>query len=415
MKRIGIFGGTFSPPHNGHIAAALAFARTLALDEVLLMPTFVPPHKQKSDTVDASVRLHLLQLACNAVAPSPLSPCDFEIKKGDVSYTYETLEAFSAPDRELYFLCGTDMFLTLPIWREAARIFSLATIVCMRRECDPALSILLSSAEKDYKKRFGARVCFLDEPPVQISSSQIRELIATDDPSARDYLAPAVYAYSKANGMYRQRDMLTAFVKDHIDGYRWRHTCSVAEECERLAYLFGLSFADRARLHKAAMLHDVTKQLTTEEQVALLKRYGEEATPEELASPKTLHARTGALLVRHTCPVTIDDGICRAIAVHTIGDTQMSLFDWLLYLADYIEPLRTFPDCVKLRELFYGGIQAGRDKYRVLYEVLLLSFDMTIDALRAEGAPIHPTTLAVQAALRASSEDLLCARPSDCF
>lgn len=415
MKRIGIFGGTFSPPHNGHIAAALAFARTLALDEVLLMPTFVPPHKQKSGTVDASVRLHLLTLACQAVAPSPLTPCDFEIKKGDVSYTYETLEAFSAPDHALYFLCGTDMFLTLPVWREAARIFSLATIVCMRREADPALSILLTNAEKDYKERFGARVCFLDEPPVQISSSQIRELIATDDPAARGYLAPAVYDYIKAHEMYLERDPLIAFVKNHIDGYRYKHTCSVAEECERLAYLFGLSFADRGRLHKAAMLHDVTKQLTTEEQVALLRRYGEDATPEELASPKTLHARTGALLVQNTRPTLADEGICHAIAVHTTGDTQMTLFDWLLYLADYIEPLRTFPDCVKLRELFYGGIRDGRDKYRVLYEVLLASFEMTIDALRAEGAPIHPNTLAVQAALRASSEDLLCARPSDCF
>lgn len=365
--------------------------------------------------MDASVRLTLLKLACEAVAPSPLTVSDFEIKKGDVSYTFETLRAFAAPDRQLYFLCGTDMFLTLPIWREAATIFATATIACMRRERDPALSVLLVQAKERYEKEYGASIVFLDEPPIPISSSEIRELLATEDPAARDYLAPAVYDYIKSHGLYTERDPLTAFVKKHIDGYRWRHTCSVAEECARLAHIFGLSFADRTRLTRAAMLHDVTKQLSTEEQVALLQQYGEEPTPHELASPKTLHARTAALLLRHTCPDWADNGICRAIAVHTTGDTQMTLFDWLLYLADYIEPLRTFPDCVKLRELFYGGIRDGRDKYRVLYEVLLLSFEMTIGALEAEGAPIHPTTLAVLSKLRASSEDFLCARPSDCL
>lgn len=413
MKKLGIFGGTFSPPHIGHISAALHFARTLALDEVLLMPTFVPPHKQKRGTADANVRLTLLSLACEAVAPSPLKVSDFEIQKGDVSYTFETLQAFVSPDQKLYFLCGTDMFLTLPIWREAATIFASATIVCMRREHDPALSILLSQAKARYEAEFGATIVFLDEPPIDISSSEIRELIATNDPTAKKYLAPAVYDYIKAHDLYNQRDPLTVFVKAHIDGYRYAHTCSVAAECDRLAFLFGLSFSDRARLSRAAMLHDVTKQLSTAEQVALLQRYGEEATADELASPKTLHARTAALLVRHACPELVDDGICHAIAVHTTGDTNMSLFDWLLYLADYIEPLRTFPDCVKLREVFYGGIRDGRDPYHVLYETLLRSFEMTINLLKAEGAPIHPMTLAVLTSLRASSEEFLCARQSD--
>lgn len=413
MEKLGIFGGTFSPPHNGHMAAARAFLSALSLDRVLFMPTFVPPHKTTADAVPAATRLALLRLACAEDPRFVVS--DFEINKGDISYTYQTLEAFTAPERELYFLCGTDMFLSLPIWKEASRIFALATIVCMRREDDEELARQIADARMLYEKEYRAKIVLLDAPHIEISSSKIRELLAAGDVHAADFLPPAVLQEIQALGLYTKPRVIDTFVRAQLDGYRLAHTYAVKEECARLANLFSLSFRDRARLETAALLHDVTKGYTTEEHVALLATYGETPTTAELAAPKTLHARTAALLVANRLKNHTDAGICHAIAVHTTGGTDMSLFDWLLYLADYIEPTRTFTDCVTLRRFFYDGMHSGEDRIQHLYKTILYSFELTLAGLAAEGATAHPTTAAVYERLRAHPEEFLCAcAPSDC-
>jgi nicotinate-nucleotide adenylyltransferase len=137
-SKIGIFGGTFSPPHFGHIYAAEVFLKEANLDKLLIMPTFIPPHKQLQDD-HPLLRMEMVQLAfqdCFEYGKRLLVD-PYEISRQQKSYTYQTLIHFADPTKELYFLCGTDMFLTLPHWRRPDIICDLAVITLMRREENP--------------------------------------------------------------------------------------------------------------------------------------------------------------------------------------------------------------------------------------------------------------------------------------
>lgn len=135
MTRTGIFGGTFSPPHRGHIRAAAAFVSEMKLDRLLVIPACIPPHKSIDDP-GPDLRLEMTRAAFsdNAGFSIPVKVSDYEIRKSGVSYTVDTLEHFSDPDTELFLLCGGDMFESLESWREPERIFSLASVVGIMRE-----------------------------------------------------------------------------------------------------------------------------------------------------------------------------------------------------------------------------------------------------------------------------------------
>ena len=123
--RIGIYGGSFSPPHNGHIEAVKSFRKSIMLDQVLVIPTYIAPHKQKTGTLSCEHRLEMTRLAFQNLNFVTVS--DYEISQQNVSYTANTLTHF-APQGELFFLCGSDMFLTLDSWYRPDVIFKHATI-----------------------------------------------------------------------------------------------------------------------------------------------------------------------------------------------------------------------------------------------------------------------------------------------
>ena len=131
MKKIGIYGGSFSPPHHGHLSAAKQFIEELSLDELLIMPSHISPHKVTDPTLTSRHRYEMAKIAFKDLPRVTVS--DYEIQKGDVSYTASTLSHF-AKEGELYFLCGTDMFLTLSRWYRPDIIFKNATIVLASRE-----------------------------------------------------------------------------------------------------------------------------------------------------------------------------------------------------------------------------------------------------------------------------------------
>ena len=200
MERIGIYGGTFSPPHNGHIHAARAFLREMALDKLLIVPTFIPPHKARTETTDASDRLNMCALAFSFSENIEIS--DLEIKRQGTSYTSDTLRALSAEERQLFFLCGTDMLLTLDRWHEPDVIFRLADIVCVARENDAIVRRSLEEKAALYRQKYTARVHLLTLPALELSSSEIRAAIADGKPW--ESLLPASVAdYIKEKGLYR--------------------------------------------------------------------------------------------------------------------------------------------------------------------------------------------------------------------
>ena len=182
-------------------------------------------------------------------------------------------------------------------------------------------------------------------------------------------------------------------VSGEMGEYRLRHTLSVEEEAVAMAKLYLPQNIPEIRA--AALLHDITKECSFEEQLALCKRYGLTVSEEELASPKILHAKTAAAVIPDRYPAFAREDILDAIAKHTTGAAEMSIFAKILYLADYTEKTRAFPDCIKLRKYFWGVPLADMTKAERLVHLdktLLMSFEMTIADLAREGCTTATAT-----------------------
>lgn len=196
-RRIGIFGGTFNPPHIGHVRAAKSFVEKMALDELIIMPAFIPPHKEYDDSVTCESRLEMCRIAFKDVPKSTVS--DLEISRGGKSYTYITLQELSEQDAELYFLCGTDMLLTMDSWKNPDVIFSLANICYIRRESDGEVSSLIEQKSKEYLDKYGAGVIPIDSEAIEISSTEIR----SDILNASKYISDDIMKYILKEGLYQ--------------------------------------------------------------------------------------------------------------------------------------------------------------------------------------------------------------------
>ncbi len=199
--RLGIFGGTFSPPHIGHVSALSAFAKALPLDKILVIPTFVPPHKEYHEEVSSVERLEMARLAFSDISRVEIS--DMEIKRGGKSYTYLTLEELSSGGAEIYFLCGTDMLLTLDTWKNFERVFELATICYVRREGDESLTPKIAEKISEYKEKYDARIVKINASVVEISSTELRLGIKADNVEILKSMPDKVLSYIKERGLYQ--------------------------------------------------------------------------------------------------------------------------------------------------------------------------------------------------------------------
>lgn len=199
MTRIGIYGGTFSPPHNGHVMAAKAFMEQMWLDFLYVIPTAVPPHKEMEYPVSAEDRLAMCRLAFEGVRGVYVS--DMEILRGGVSYTVDTLRELSGEDRRLFLLCGTDMMLTLEQWRNAEEIFRLCYPCYIRREADRALDGIIVDKIAFYQQKYQKIVRRIVADPIELSSAQVRERLASGEGIAH-LVPPSVEKYIKDNHLY---------------------------------------------------------------------------------------------------------------------------------------------------------------------------------------------------------------------
>ena len=193
---------------------------------------------------------------------------------------------------------------------------------------------------------------------------------------------------------------LRATVRVRLSPKRWNHTAEVENMVARLAALYCPSKTDLLRA--AALLHDLTKEWSINQHCAFCASHGIRLTAQDILAHKTLHARTAAALIPVEFPAFAHPVLLSAVRWHTTGRANMTLPEKLLYLADYIDASRTFPDCVALREAFWNAqpqnmpSTARREHLR---QVLLQSFDMTITGLLADGLPIAGDTVAARNAL----------------
>ena len=199
--KIGIFGGTFSPPHIGHIRAADTFICELGLDKLIIIPTALPHSKDLNGVADAGARLKMCRLAFEN---EKCEISDIEIKRGGKSYTADTLEEMKKqyPDDEFFILFGTDMFLILGKWVRAEEIFDSCTVVCACRENDAEVNGQILEKSQEYREQFGAKIRLLTLEPTEISSSVIREKISHDE-DIYGLVTPLVESYIKTEGLYK--------------------------------------------------------------------------------------------------------------------------------------------------------------------------------------------------------------------
>lgn len=393
--KIGIYGGTFNPPHLGHLAAAETAIDVLGLDKLLLVPASVPPHKTlPQNTPEPEHRLAMVEKMADALLmPKVVEVSRLELEREGKSYTSQTLEAIHEqyPDAELWLLMGTDMFLTLHKWHDPEEILKLAGICAFGRTEQDGEALF--APQREYlAKTYNARVTTITLPGlVDISSTQLRELLARGE--GQEYLHPSVYGYILMNRLYgthanlKQLDIpeLRACSYSMVKQKRVRHIRGTEEEAVRLAKRWG---ADETMARRAGILHDCTKYLELEEQLALCNQYGIELDELEQRAVKLLHSKTGACIARAVFGEP--DEVYWAIFWHTTAKADMTTLEKILYMADYIEPNRDFDGVERLRELAYQDLD----------KALLLGVETTIQEMKDRSLPIHKNTLQAQAWLR---------------
>lgn len=398
--KIGIYGGTFNPPHLGHITAAREMFPLLRLDRLLLIPAGLPPHKDlPAGSPTAAQRLEMTRLAGEQTGlGDQVEVLDLELARDGKSYTADTLVELKKryPEDELWLLMGSDMFLSLQSWHDPETVLSLAGIAAFSREEDDQEEAFAAQCAALYQQKPDARIMTLSIPGVvEISSTELRQQLK--EGKGERYLAPSVYGYLLREGLYETKadlkhlplSKLRAVAMSMLKYKRMSHVLGTEQEAIHLARLYGVD-VEKARV--AALLHDCTKKLDMEEQMALCRRYGIQLDELEQKALKLLHAKTGAEIARDVFGV--DDEIYRAIWWHTTGHPDMTPLEKVIYLADCIEPCRAYPGVDKLREACYKDLDEG----------LMLALERSVRRMEEMGNPVHHATLDAWEALKGETE-----------
>ena len=398
MARIGIYGGTFNPPHMGHIRAALTAVEVLGLDRLLVIPDRIAPHKQlPEDSASPEQRLEMLQLALKDKAKIEVS--DLELQREGKSFTYETVEQLhaAAPQDEFILLMGTDMFLSFHQWREPERILAHASLGVFYRG-EPGEKKQIEQRKLEMEQQ-GHRIHLIKNEVVEISSTQLRRMLVFR--CASPFLPEGVEDYIRSHGLYGTgrnygrlpMEQLEPVVLALLKESRRNHVLGCRDTAAKLAQIWGANVTDASR---AGMLHDVTKALDGPLQLTLCDEYGTILDDFGKRYPKTLHALTGALVAERIFGE--NEAVVSAIRSHTTGKANMNVLEKIIYVADYMEPNRDFPGVERLRHLAFTDLDSA----------LKLGLEMTLEHLKKQGAEVSPESRDALQYLQGNKGEELC-------
>ena len=319
-ERIGVFGGTFDPVHIGHLLFAEAARAQAGLLKVVFMPVHIQPFKQDMKISSGDDRVRMLKLA---VKNNPyFGVSTIEIDNGGISYTIDSLREFQSQNKDarVCFLLGTDMFLNIEKWKqsdELLREFDLAIGTRPGYKDDEASAL----AEK-LKKTYGTRIDFVDNPPIDLSSTEIRQRV-NDGHTIR----------------YRVHEDVRRFlmVMEKEGAERFAHTKRVIDLALEMADRFGV---DSERAGLAALLHDYRKE------------------PDGGVENDLSHGELAAEAIRSEFGIA-DEDILNAVRYHTTGRAGMSRLEKIIFLADTVEPGRTYDSIAGLREKCLNDLDNG--------------------------------------------------------
>ena len=191
-------------------------------------------------------------------------------------------------------------------------------------------------------------------------------------------------------------------IRAQMNEKRYLHTLGVENEMRYLASALAPSLLESAVI--AGLLHDVTKAFSLEKQIAYCRENGLTVEEDEELAPALLHAKTGAHFAKTTYPELVSEEIADAIARHTTARPPLSLLSAMLFVADFTEESRTYPDCVALREYLHGKSLTGEDGIAHFKDVLLRALTLSIEELLHDGRPIALQTVLARNAVLTKKE-----------
>lgn len=373
-----VYGGSFNPPHMGHVSAARSVQEQLSPDRFLIIPTNIPPHKDMAEgSPTPEQRLELCRLAFGDIPGAEIS--DMELCREGRSYTADTVERLRElyPEDELYLVVGSDMFLSFCEWYRFQYLLENCILTVLSREEDDSWE--LTGFKAELEEKYSARIIMLHHEPLPMSSEDIRQRLRLG--LGADMLPDAVYSMIIRQRYYEalpELPWLRQKVVPFLSSERVAHTAGCEQEAVQLARRWG---EDPESAAVAGILHDMTKNLSYDEQLILCEKYGIILDIAEKNSPKLLHAITGAAAARDLFGVS--DNIYQAIRWHTTGKPDMTTLEKIIYLADYIEPTRDFEGLEELRALAYEDLDRA----------MALGLKMSLEDLRRRNVEAHKATV----------------------
>ena len=368
--RLGVFGGSFNPIHNGHLQIAQEAIRDGGLTQLFLMVAANPPHKKLSYAVPPEIRLEMAKLAAEDIPE--LQASSLEIDRGGKSYTSDTVAQLKSqyPGAQITWLIGGDMLLTLDTWHEAAWLMQNVRFLVAGRPDSPGIA----EAARRLQAEYGAEIVLLPEAGPNISSSQIRERMEAGLP-IEGMTPPKVIQYIYEKGLYMPQDMVHMIDKLRLalDDHRFRHTMGVVRTAALLAERHGV---DPEKVRQAALLHDCAKGRAD----ALAQAYGMDVG--DLPAP-VRHGPVGAEHARRSYGIA-DPQVLQAISRHTVCGAGMTDLDKVIYLADKTEPGRQYDGLEDIRKAAEESLDLG----------MATCLAHTAAYLAQRGEPMHPASLA---------------------
>lgn len=377
--RIGIFGGTFNPPHKGHKKLALEMKNKADLDSILIIPTFTPPHKEGKDLASGEHRIRMCEMM---FAEEVFTVSDMEINRQGKSFTYDTLLELKKkfPDDELFLIIGSDMLLSFHTWFRYEDILSMVTLCVATREDKVAYDELITYSEKVLRLT-ESEIIIADIEPYECSSTDVRNHLSLGS-DVSIMTGREIFDYVRLNLLYESPFMeYKRLLREKLDDYRFLHSLNVAESAASLARKYG---ADEEKAYFAGLLHDIMKNENDEDMLKCIAKGDIILSRTEKENPKLWHAIAGECYLRTELGIT-DEEILSAVRYHTTGKEGMTLFDRIIYVADYISAERSYPDVDVMRNLSFT---VGLD------EACLYSLQYTLKSLSEKKGIIHEDSLA---------------------
>lgn len=397
--KIGIYGGSFDPVHNGHIAMIRSALKSGFIDCVIVIPSVRNSFKLYTNKLPPPYRLYMMKETVEGLGLKNCYVCDVEYDIDGVSYTAVVLAKLTSDEyiseflisngikrkkaeehHEFFWIMGSDTLGTFETWYKPGEILNYVSLLAAVR---PGDDTDVEKTKASIKKNLGGKVEIFRLDGVDCSSSGITtsgDYSQVPEPAVEFIKRHALYTENtKLEGVSeearKQFFEVAVWMYHYLGGKRLLHTLNVGYLSAHLADVFG---CDKDKALIAGALHDCAKELPIEQQLELAKKYSGDLFTEK----KLLHSPAGATFAKEQLGIE-DKEILDAICYHTTGKGDMSTLEKIVYLADKIEPSRNYTDLTPIREAAEKDLEGA----------MRMTAAAVRDKFVSQGRDIHPMTL----------------------